>query len=223
VSEPLLDALERAGLTLIVSPSAAGLYTHQADGFEMLIIDDDGRLETSLLEVAKIRATSRDGIILLAESISPESRLLAFSLGVDHLIEKPANPLEIIAIVRNLARHYEPERVLRRRSEVNEVWSLDRERWLLITPENSAVNLSPTEFQLMFALLQKPGISLTRDQLNNALGTAIAGESRNLDALASKLRRKVERVAGRTIPLRGARNAGYVFAGAARIMEAVAA
>ena len=55
------------------------------------------------------------------------------------------------------------------------------------------MTLTPTEFQILEALMKHPGIAFTREQLiTEALGYDYAAYERTIDAHISNLRRKIE-------------------------------
>ena len=57
----------------------------------------------------------------------------------------------------------------------------------------TAVDLTPTEFQLLVTLVREPGRVFTRGQLQDALhGVAIDSYDRAIDAHVKNLRRKIE-------------------------------
>lgn len=117
-------------------------------------------------------------------------------------------------IMRNLERH------LRSLAPVNpgfnvegeERWTYDAARWTLIAPAGFRAQLSLAESQVVRCLLSRCGIVTTRDELLTALSRPHEeSERRNLDVTISRLRKKIEVLCRRKLPLSSARGRGYIF------------
>ena len=76
-----------------------------------------------------------------------------------------------------------------------------------------AVDLTPTEFQLLATLVREPGRVFTRGQLQDALhGVTIDSYERAIDAHVKNLRRKIEPEVGRPRYILTVHGVGYRFA-----------
>jgi DNA-binding response OmpR family regulator len=76
-----------------------------------------------------------------------------------------------------------------------------------------AVDLTPTEFQLLATLVREPGRVFTRGQLLDALhGVTIESYERAIDAHVKNLRRKIEPEVGRPRYILTVHGVGYRFA-----------
>jgi DNA-binding response OmpR family regulator len=75
----------------------------------------------------------------------------------------------------------------------------------------------------MQSLVTQPGVPVGRHVIGAALGNAErACDGRGIDAIVTRLRRKVASLVGETLPLRSARCYGYVFAAPIDHLDAVA-
>ena len=86
-------------------------------------------------------------------------------------------------------------------------------RWALVAPNGRETRLTRSEHAVLAILIGRAG----EIQPRNLLRAAISGDPRRervLDAVLSRLRRKVWDCARSELPLRSARDEGYVFAGA---------
>src|SRR5919204_376163 len=117
-------------------------------------------------------------------------------LGADDYVVKPFSPKELVARVRAVLRRTQaaqaggPE-VLR----VADV-EVDVPR-MRVTVGGRPVELTPTEFQLLWALMREPGRVFTRGQLLDAVhGVAFESYERAIDAHIKNIRRKIEPVPG---------------------------
>jgi DNA-binding response OmpR family regulator len=76
-----------------------------------------------------------------------------------------------------------------------------------------SVDLTPTEFQLLVALIREPGRVFTRGQLLDAVhGVAIESYERAIDAHVKNIRKKIESTPGRPRYLLTVHGVGYRFA-----------
>jgi two-component system alkaline phosphatase synthesis response regulator PhoP len=144
------------------------------------------------LEVCRqLRRTSGVPIIMLTARVEEADRLIGLELGADDYILKPFSPREVVARARAVLRRasgaLEPAKELRA-GDVK--LNLDRRS---VSAAGQPVELTPTEFELLAALMRNAGRPLSRSQLLDATqGDAYAGYERTIDAHIKNLRRKIE-------------------------------
>jgi len=132
-------------------------------------------------------------IIMLTARVEDMDKIIGLEVGADDYITKPFNPREVVARVRALLRRSELESGVM----FNNVYKagdlqLDTAR-RIVTLAGTAVELTPTEFDLLKVLLESPGYAFTRDELiEKGLGYTYAGMGRTLDSHIKNLRRKIE-------------------------------
>ena len=144
------------------------------------------------LEVCRrLRAESTVPIIMLTARDDELDKVLGLELGADDYITKPFSPRELVARVRAVLRRAE------RPPEAGEMiragdLTLDVPR-MRAEVAGTAVDLTPTEFQLLATLSARPGRIFTRAQLLDALrGVAFETYERAIDSHVKNLRRKIE-------------------------------
>jgi len=146
------------------------------------------------LEVCRtLRKESNVPIIMLTARTEETDKLIGLELGADDYVPKPFSPREVVARVRAVLRRTQATR----ETEEGEVISvgdlvIDRGRHE-VRRKDQPVDLTPTEFALLWALAANRGRVLSRLQLmDKALGETYEGYERTIDAHIKNLRRKLE-------------------------------
>ncbi|GAB4496690.1 MAG: response regulator transcription factor [Anaerolineales bacterium] len=137
------------------------------------------------------RAESDTPIIMLTAKVEDEDKIIGLELGADDYVTKPFKPRELMARVRNMLRRagkIEPKGKLLKALDI----SLDHEtREVLVG--NRAIDLTPSEFDLLAALMAAPGKVFSRlDLLDVIQGVRYEGYERTIDTHIKNLRAKVE-------------------------------
>jgi two-component system OmpR family response regulator len=188
--------------------AAVGIrFTGDVVMVEVPVIDS-----SALLMLAEIRKRISVRLVLIAAEAPAEQRILARTLGTDHVLEAPVDERELAAVLRNALRSGRAIQTSPRENELHHHWRLEMERWVLIAPNQREVRLTRSEYVVLGLLLDRAGVIQSRATLLEGMNGCPQRE-RVLDVLLSKLRRKVRDCTTMELPLRSARNAGYVFAG----------
>jgi DNA-binding response OmpR family regulator len=118
-------------------------------------------------------------------------KILGLELGADDYVTKPFSPREVVARVRAVLRRVgqapaAPD-VLRAGDLVVD---MDAHQ---VTLAGRSVELTPTEFDLLTALMTRSGRAMSRLELLDAVqGDAYEGYERTVDVHIKNLRRKIE-------------------------------
>jgi len=130
-------------------------------------------------------------IILLTARVEDEERVIGLELGADDYITKPFRPRELVARVKAVLRRAgksEPKAQLLQVADV----SLDRDT-RMVTVAGTSVDLTPSEFDLLTALMSSPGRVYSRlDLLDVIQGVRYEGYERTIDTHIKNLRAKIE-------------------------------
>ncbi|MEK8049496.1 response regulator transcription factor [Ideonella sp. DXS22W] len=168
-------------------------------------------------------AAPRLPVIVLQPHADATDRAVALELGADAVVDGECGPRELRARVSALLRRHREDRLgLPPEARGSGGWRLDPARRGVHTPPSAPepdaapperfIPLSPSEFRLLRALMQRPGRPLGRSELLElALGAAHAQRDRSIDLLVSRLRRTLgdDPVSPRLI--RTVRGQGYCF------------
>ncbi len=192
IAEIARDYLERAGFRVDVAGNGADALAFARARRPDLIVLDLGLPHMDGLDVTRaLRKSSRVPIIMLTARVEERDKLIGLEIGADDYVTKPFSPRELVARVRAVFRRVDaaPERGdIIRAGEV----TLDKPR-MQVTVGDRAVDLTPTEFELLATLARQPGRVFTRAQLLDAIrGEAVESFDRAIDAHVKNLRRKLE-------------------------------
>ena len=131
-------------------------------------------------------------ILMLTARVEDMDKILGLEVGADDYVTKPFNPREIVARVRAVYRrsHTGDQAVEERLCyEALEVDVLRR----TTTLEGKAIDLTPTEFNLLVTLMRRPGVPFSRaDLIQRRLGYDYERLERTLDSHIRNLRKKIE-------------------------------
>lgn len=186
------DYLEHAGFAVLTArdgrTALAAIRSEKPD----LVVLDLGLPGLDGLDVTRaVRKDSSVPIIMLTARGEESDKLVGLELGADDYIVKPFSPKELVARVRAVLRRAESAGGNEETIRVGDV-TLDVLR-MRVTVEGRAVDVTPTEFQLLAALARQPGRIFTRAQLLDAVrGVAFESYERAIDAHVKNIRRKIE-------------------------------
>ena len=206
------DYLQHAGFAVISTGNGADALTLSRERQPDLVVLDLGLPRLDGLDVARSLRRSGDvPIIMLTARVEESDRLAGLEIGADDYVTKPFSPRELVARVRAVLRRAEAagahEETFRRGDLV-----VDGSK-MKVARKGIDVDLTPTEFQLVFALAQKPGRVFTRAQLLDAVrGTEVESFERAIDAHVKNIRRKLEPDSRRPKYILTVYGIGYKFA-----------
>ncbi len=186
------EYLERAGFRVASASTGREALASVRSLVPDLIVLDLGLPDIDGLDVARtLRVRSNVPIVMLTGRGDESDRVAGLELGADDYVTKPFSPKELVARVRAVLRRTEmrgePTDLIR----AGDV-TLDVPR-LRVAVGDRAVDLTPTEFQLLATLAREPGRVFTRGQLLDAVhGVAFESYERAIDAHVKNIRRKLE-------------------------------
>ncbi len=160
---------------------------------------------------SRIRADQRLAavpIIMLTAKSEEIDRVVGLEVGADDYVTKPFSPRELALRVRA---------VLRRRAPSGERVRVVEHGSLRVDPESHRASVSgheivltAKEFQLLLALMTRPGRVMTRERLlDEVWGSDITVTSRTIDTHLKRLREKLGEAGSLVETVRGV---GYRFA-----------
>ncbi|MEY4720853.1 MAG: hypothetical protein RIQ46_578 [Pseudomonadota bacterium] len=214
----------------------------QAEGFATRVYSDGATALKALLEnppdlaifdikmprmdgfelLARLREKSRLPVICLTSKDEEPDEARGLDLGADDYIAKPFSQRLLTARIRAILRRVELARATPAEAgtEAEPVPEPLRRGRLTMDPARHAVawdgqpvTLTVTEFLILEALAQRPGVVKTRNQLMDAAyNEDIFVDDRTIDSHIKRLRRKFREVDGDFAAIDTLYGAGYAFA-----------
>ena len=137
------------------------------------------------------RADHNTPIILLTARVDDDEKVIGLELGADDYVTKPFRPRELTARVRAVLRRAGDNGPVGKVLRASDI-TLDRQTRMLDV-KGKAVDLTPSEFDLLAALMSAPGRVFSRlDLLDVIQGVRYEGYERTIDTHVKNLRSKIE-------------------------------
>jgi two-component system alkaline phosphatase synthesis response regulator PhoP len=185
--------LERAGYTVLsayTGPEAVRMARQESPALMVLDLMLPGMDGWDVCRT--LRRESDVPIIMLTARVEETDRVIGLELGADDYVTKPFSPREVVARVRAVLRRVQGPRAPEAERLTVDALVLDAARHT-VTMDGRAVDLTPTEFEILQALMREPGRVLSRLQLlEAATGEAYEGYERTVDTHIKNMRRKIE-------------------------------
>jgi DNA-binding response OmpR family regulator len=185
------DYLEKNGFRVLTAGDGQSALTMARREKPDLIVLDlmlpiiDGR------EVCKILRHESDVPIIMLTALAEEvDQITGLEIGADDYITKPFSPRALVARVRALLRRIRGGIKMPSIIRIGAL-EIDAEKHT-VTFNSTLIKLTPNEFKLLFILANRPGQTLTREQLLEDLHGAASSIDRSVDSHIKNLRRKLE-------------------------------
>jgi two-component system alkaline phosphatase synthesis response regulator PhoP len=209
----LLEAyLSQAGFRVITAGDGAQALQVAERQPPDLIVLDVMMPEMDGYEFMRLYRRERDvPIILLTAKVEPEDRIVGLELGADDYLTKPFRPRELLARIRAILRRAGSSEPTIDTLQCGEV-VVDRHNHA-VQVAGREVDLTPSEFDLLAALMSAPGRVFTRTELLDRIqGVAYEGYERTIDVHVKNLRAKIEAEPRRPRYVETVYGVGYRFA-----------
>lgn len=166
-----------------------------------------------------LRPVYKGPIVLLTSLDSDMNHILSLEMGANDYILKTTPPAVLLARLRLHLRQHQPQATESEATPVNtrngihfgqlRIDPVNR----LVTLKDKNINLSTSDFDLLWELATHAGTIMDRDALLLTLrGVSYDGMDRSIDVAISRLRRKLDDNAIDPFRIKTVRNKGYLFA-----------
>jgi DNA-binding response OmpR family regulator len=199
LAQVILRELNRAGYVMIhVQDGLSALERHASDAPDLIILDWMLPELDGLSVLQQIRKTAPTPILMLTARDAEQDRVMGLKAGADDYLSKPFSMQELEARI---------EALLRRTELIRQTLEADRGAATtpliyhnlrldpsahLVTIDDTAIDLSRTEFDLLHLLMRNPGRAFTRSYLIELVWREEAsGSDRAVDSAIQRLRKKL--------------------------------
>ena len=162
----------------------------------------------------RIRKRQSPPVVMLSAHNEETDRIIALEIGADDYVPKAFSSRELLARIRAVLRRCAPEQEKQNRSDGGEII---RVRELTVNNHTKEaffygqpLNLTVSEFQILFTLISDPGSVFSREDLLRVTAERDFNKyDRSIDVHISSLRRKLHEDSGSPQYIRTLRGIGY--------------
>ncbi len=203
--------LEKEGYTVhTASDGPSALKASRAFRPHLIVLDIMLPGMDGLEVLQRLRQESDVYVLMLTARADETDKIVGLTVGADDYLTKPFSPRELVARVKavmrrdrgaGLGEHTLAFANLRIEPGSRRVWKDDQ-----------LLDLTPIEFDLLYALARHRGRALSREQLiEQVWGYDYYGDERVVDVHIGRLRKKVENDPTKPTLVATVRGAGYRF------------
>ena len=224
IRDPLTKYLQQNGYRATAADGAAAARKLlRAHTFDLVVLDIMMPGEDGLSFCRWLREGNEVPVLFLTARGEEVDRIVGIELGADDYVVKPFNPRELLARIGAILRRTRALPAARRETIEGCVrfgrWLLDGRRRELLDENGVGVALSSGEYRLLCALLERPNLTLTREQLLDLTqGRDAAPFDRSVDNAIMRLRRKIEDDPRNPKIIKTVWGGGYVFAAPPQVL-----
>ncbi|MCC3373639.1 response regulator transcription factor [Cohnella sp. REN36] len=190
--EEMQSFLQREGFRVLSARTGMEALAIARSEQPDLVVLDWMLPEKSGIEVCReLRQTSQCGIIMVTARSDESDKIVGLEIGADDYLTKPFSLRELASRIRAVLRRF--------RGPDDQPKVLERDNLSIfeakcqVFKDGREIQLTPTEFKILFTLASRPGIVFSRLQLlKAALEDEYAGYDRTMDSHIRNLRRKLE-------------------------------
>lgn len=218
IRDPLQRYLKEAGYRVTSADSAAAARrVLKSSAIDLVVLDIMMPGEDGLSLCRSLREGDSIPVILLTARGEDIDRIVGLEMGADDYVAKPFNPRELLARIAAVLRRANALPRLSKTPLAERIrfdrWILDVSQRELVDEKGVAMPLSAGEFRLLTTLIERPKMSLTREQLLDLTqGRDAEAFDRSIDNAVSRLRKKIEEDPRNPRIIKTVWGGGYMFA-----------
>jgi two-component system response regulator MtrA len=203
--------LEAEGFSIVTAndgESAIGIFREKKPALVILDVMMPGM---DGMKVCETITTKSDAMVMMLSAKNLEiDKVRALQLGADDYVTKPFHALELVARVKALIRRKAKGQVVTPSYKWKNMGVFVDEHRIVVGDTN--VNLTAMQFDLLVALMGRPQVVFTREQLVEVVwGSEFYGEMRLVDNLIYRMRERLAAAGCTDLPIVAIRGVGYVY------------
>ena len=192
----LKELLEMEGFNVVIASDGEQALKLLDASIDLLLLDIMMPRKNGIETLKELRQNFQTPVIMLTARGSDLDRVLGLELGADDYLPKPFNDRELVARIRAILRRSNWSELKQTDSNTSPTLQVDK---LQLNPgrqeasfDNEPLELTGTEFTLLYLLAQHLGQVVSREHLSQeVLGKRLTPFDRAIDMHISNLRRKL--------------------------------
>ncbi|HDN2510661.1 MULTISPECIES: envelope stress response regulator transcription factor CpxR [Providencia] len=192
----LKELLEMEGFNVVIAYDGEQALQQIDSSIDLLLLDVMMPKKNGIETLKELRQIHQTPVIMLTARGSELDKVLGLELGADDYLPKPFNDRELVARIRALLRRSNWSEQTQDSNSNTPVLQVDK---LQLNPgrqeasfDNEILDLTGTEFTLLYLLAQHLGQVVSREHLSQeVLGKRLTPFDRAIDMHISNLRRKL--------------------------------
>ncbi|MDX7494640.1 envelope stress response regulator transcription factor CpxR [Providencia stuartii] len=192
----LKELLEMEGFNVVIAYDGEQALQQLDSSIDLLLLDVMMPKKNGIETLKELRQIHQTPVIMLTARSSELDKVLGLELGADDYLPKPFNDRELVARIRALLRRSNWSEQNQGDNSNTPVLQVDK---LQLNPgrqeasfDNEILDLTGTEFTLLYLLAQHLGQVVSREHLSQeVLGKRLTPFDRAIDMHISNLRRKL--------------------------------
>ncbi|MDK3009205.1 envelope stress response regulator transcription factor CpxR [Providencia rettgeri] len=192
----LKELLEMEGFNVVIAYDGEQALQQIDSSIDLLLLDVMMPKKNGIETLKELRQIHQTPVIMLTARGSELDKVLGLELGADDYLPKPFNDRELVARIRALLRRSNWSEQTQGDNSNTPVLQVDK---LQLNPgrqeasfDNEILDLTGTEFTLLYLLAQHLGQVVSREHLSQeVLGKRLTPFDRAIDMHISNLRRKL--------------------------------
>jgi two-component system alkaline phosphatase synthesis response regulator PhoP len=174
------------------SDGPSGLKAAVAYNPDLIVLDINLPGMDGIELLTQLRRESDVYVIMLTAKAEETDKVIGLSVGADDYLTKPFSPRELVARIKAALRRFRNGNGIHQRNVITtshlRIDSASRQVWV----DDEIVELTSTEFDLLFSLAEHRGMVLSREQLlEKVWGGEYFGEIRVVDVHLGHVRQKL--------------------------------
>lgn len=192
----LKELLEMEGFNVVLATDGEQALKLLDASIDLLLLDIMMPRKNGIETLKELRQNFQTPVIMLTARGSDLDRILGLELGADDYLPKPFNDRELVARIRAILRRSNWSEQKQTDGNTSPILQVDK---LQLNPgrqeasfDNEPLELTGTEFTLLYLLAQHLGQVVSREHLSQeVLGKRLTPFDRAIDMHISNLRRKL--------------------------------
>ena len=214
LTEKLYDCLSVEHIIVEQSNAISECMSRIADNAYSLIVISIPACNNWITFTVNIRNQSKVPILILSDSENTADEITAFRIGADDFIVRPRDvltfSLRIQALIRRYTIYTEPQKPTRDILTFKGL-TIDAVQRIVYKNDNP-LQLTKTEFDLLYLLASHRGQTFTRDMIYNSLWNGeYIQDDRSINSHIQRLRKKIEDKPDKPYYIQTVWNVGYKF------------